>query len=364
MTLKCVSRIIAIFSLFCLCLATQAVGATTIQLEEDQGVYKLPVRINGVLTLKFILDSGAFEVAIPADVAMTLIRTGTITDSDFLPGRTYRMADGSELKSTRLILREMEFGGIKITNVPCSVTPPAGDLLLGQSLLKKLNSWMLNNKRHVLIVDTATERLPLHSLEMKSSRSERSIPKSTMKQALDDAETMAAVDDSKGDYDYVGALNGAYKEYETSAERGNAKAQFYIGEMYRDGVGVPQDYAEAAKWLHKAADQGYASAQYALGMWYSDGDGEPEDFAEAAKWFRKAADQGDDRAQCSLGIMYAYGAGVPRDYVRAYMWLDISIAQLNAGGLTMRSELSSLMTPAQIVNAQRLAREWKQKHNK
>ena len=60
------------------------------------GYYALPVAINGVLTLHFILDSGATKVNIPADVALTLLRTGTITDSDFLPGATYVLADEIE----------------------------------------------------------------------------------------------------------------------------------------------------------------------------------------------------------------------------------------------------------------------------
>lgn len=141
--------------------------AVEIPLEKNGGVFTLPVRINGVLTLKFILDSGASEVAIPADVALTLVRTGTIRDSDFLPGTKYKLADGSELKGARLILRELEFGGIKINNVPCSVTPPAGDLLLGQSLLEKLDSWTLDNKRHVLIVGIGSQmpQSPRESLD-------------------------------------------------------------------------------------------------------------------------------------------------------------------------------------------------------
>jgi len=48
-------------------------------------VYQIPVKINEVITLGFVLDTGAAEVNIPADVALTLYRAGTIQDSDFLP---------------------------------------------------------------------------------------------------------------------------------------------------------------------------------------------------------------------------------------------------------------------------------------
>jgi len=123
-----------------------------IPLEKRGGVYELPVRINGVLTLNFILDTGASEVSIPADVALTLLRTGTITQSDFLPGKFYELADGSIAKNSRLIIRELDLGVIKINQVPASIGSTNSTLLLGQSFLSRLDSWSLDNKRHVLVV--------------------------------------------------------------------------------------------------------------------------------------------------------------------------------------------------------------------
>ena len=70
-------------------LCPSALFAEDIPLSKRGGVYELSVEVNGVLTLPFILDSGASEVLIPADVALTLVRTGTIKDTDFLPGQTY-----------------------------------------------------------------------------------------------------------------------------------------------------------------------------------------------------------------------------------------------------------------------------------
>jgi hypothetical protein len=60
-----------------------------IHLEKSRGVYELPVRVNGVLTLNFVLDTGAAEVNIPANVAAQLLRSGSISQEDFLPGRIY-----------------------------------------------------------------------------------------------------------------------------------------------------------------------------------------------------------------------------------------------------------------------------------
>jgi TPR repeat protein len=67
---------------------------------------------------------------------------------------------------------------------------------------------------------------------------------------------------------------------------------------------LPQDYAEAAKWLRKAADQGESLAQDDLGAMYYNGWGVPQDYAEAAKWYHQAADRGSPAAQISLGVMY------------------------------------------------------------
>jgi hypothetical protein len=75
-------------------------------------------------------------------------------------------------------------------------------------------------------------------------------------------------------------------------------------------LGVPQDYAEAARWYRKAADQGNAHGQNYLGELYINGLGVPQDYAEAARWFRKAADQGLALAQHNLGRMYDESKGV------------------------------------------------------
>src|SRR3954469_24711026 len=72
-----------------------------VNLEKQDGTYKVPVLINRAITLKFVLDSGASDVFIPADVFLTLLRTGTVSRSDFLDTQTYSLADGSELKGAR-----------------------------------------------------------------------------------------------------------------------------------------------------------------------------------------------------------------------------------------------------------------------
>ena len=123
------------------------------------------------------------------------------------------------------------------------------------------------------------------------------------------------------------------------------------------------DYATALRMLLPLADQGVADAQRLLGAMYAFGDGVPQDYAEAAKWYRKAADQGDARAQYNLGEMYAEGRGVPQDFVLAHKWLNLSAAQGMQVAATIRDRLYVRMTPAQIAEAHKLAREWKPKAN-
>jgi TPR repeat protein len=104
------------------------------------------------------------------------------------------------------------------------------------------------------------------------------------------------------------------------AEQGDANAQYDLARLYYQGKGVPQDYAEAARWYRKAADQGNAKAQYGVGFMYDSGKGVPQDYSEAVGWYRKAADQGNAKAQYGLALMYHEGKGVPRDYAKAVDW--------------------------------------------
>jgi TPR repeat protein len=112
-------------------------------------------------------------------------------------------------------------------------------------------------------------------------------------------------------------------------------------------------------WYRKAAEQGHAAAQSDLAAMYAKGLGVRQDYTEAMKWVLKAAEQGDADAQHNLGIMYGRGEGVPRDDVRAHMWFNLAAANGNKDAIAKRNQVARSMTPAQIIEAQRLAREWK-----
>jgi len=156
----------------------------------------------------------------------------------------------------------------------------------------------------------------------------------------------------------------AARWYRLAGEQGNAWAQLNLGVLYGKGQGVPQDYKEAAHWYRLAAEQGNAWAQSNLGVMYVEGQGLPRDAVEGTRWLRLGAEQGNVYAQSNLGLRYLNGQGVPQDYIQAHMWFNLAGASGNAEGIKNRDAVARKMTPAQIADAQRLAREWKAKTNK
>jgi TPR repeat protein len=166
----------------------------------------------------------------------------------------------------------------------------------------------------------------------------------------------------RGDY------ASAFRLMKPLAEKGDAKAQHNLGVMYDYGRGTPQDYTKALKWYRSAADHGIPEAQHNLGLMYYQGQGVPQNYSEAAKWYRRAAEQGMADSQVNLGLMYYRGQGVPRNYVLAHMWLDLAASRYPASvreklkdAVHYRDIVNSLMTSAQIAEAERLARKWKPK---
>ncbi len=129
--------------------------------------------------------------------------------------------------------------------------------------------------------------------------------------------------------------------------------------MYFYGRGVTQDDTEAVAWFRKAADQGDAIAEFLLGNQYANGKGVPQDYTEAMIWFQRAAEQGHPVAKLFLGVMYAEARGVPQDYVRAHMWFSLTAAQGEQRAVKILEMAERRMTPAQINEAQKLARDWK-----
>ena len=172
-------------------------------------------------------------------------------------------------------------------------------------------------------------------------------------------------------------MNNEFLTVKAKAEKGDATAQFNLGLMYMNDLGVEKDYAEAVKWYRKSAEQGNANAQNILGIMYEKGNGVEKDYVEALKWYNKAADQGLAAAQNILGIMYEKGNGVEKDYVEALKWYNKAafsnlmllsqwkgpqrpeLSETEPDAAKNAADLKKLMSPQQVGEAQKRTKELK-----
>lgn len=104
-----------------------------------------------------------------------------------------------------------------------------------------------------------------------------------------------------------------------AAERGERQGMFALGIAHLNGAGVPKDRKLAQAWFEKAAAQKHAGALYNLGVIAIDAD--IQDFPRAAKLFRQAADLGDIDAAYGLAVLFREGTGVARDRAESVKWL-------------------------------------------
>lgn len=140
---------------------------------------------------------------------------------------------------------------------------------------------------------------------------------------------------------------------------------FILPEMERGALVKEAERRERGRAeLVARAEKGNAKAQFNLAALYAKGeDGLPQDYAEAAKWYRKAAEQGDAEAQAALGRLYANGTGVPQEDKEAYFWLSLAhegANEDNKGWIRTLLERTELyMDKADVKAAKKRAAEWK-----
>jgi clan AA aspartic protease (TIGR02281 family) len=129
-------------------------AATTVSLQQYRGgTFLVPVTINDSLTLRFMVDSGATDVTIPADVVLSLVKTGTLASEDFLGETTYTLADGSTRPSQAFRIRTLKVGDTVLENVVGGIAPEGAKPLLGQSFLSRFKSWSINNSEWLLVLE-------------------------------------------------------------------------------------------------------------------------------------------------------------------------------------------------------------------
>ncbi|MGB5275794.1 MAG: tetratricopeptide repeat protein [Gammaproteobacteria bacterium] len=106
------------------------------------------------------------------------------------------------------------------------------------------------------------------------------------------------------------------------AQKGNAEAQFKVGEMYEAGRGVEKDMEQAMSWVTRAAEQGNKAANYKL--LYYDLEKNSLNTANKAQLDEliKAANAGDGYAQYYIGMMHSRGVGLSKNSTQALDWLS------------------------------------------
>jgi clan AA aspartic protease (TIGR02281 family) len=129
-----------------------ASSSTRIALRKDGGVYVVPVSMNGVVSLEFIVDSGATDVNIPEGAYKKMLKAGTIQESDSLGFQNYRMADGTSERVPLVRIRALKIGNMVVKDVVASVAGQDAVALLGQSFLERFASWSLDNGGNALVL--------------------------------------------------------------------------------------------------------------------------------------------------------------------------------------------------------------------
>ncbi|HEX6726544.1 MAG TPA: tetratricopeptide repeat protein, partial [Nitrospira sp.] len=156
-------------------------------------------------------------------------------------------------------------------------------------------------------------------------------------------------------------LTGASVSAPAESLRGDSKRTIPLaGEEPYDAL-QRGDYRLAAGLFYPLAQRGDARAQYNLGQLYASGLGVVQDYQAALKWHRMAGSQGHAGAQNELAQMYAKGQGVQSDQVLAYVWYSAAAESLGGGSkkelMKDRDTMASRMTPEQIAKAQELAQQ-------
>src|SRR6516225_2268047 len=140
-------RLLAVAAIALAAASVDPVAASReIPLTRAGGVYQVTATINDWLTQRFTVDSGASDVQVSAEVFSALYPPGS-PPPQFLPGASYRLADGRVVGSRRLRIANYVF-----PDVDASIGAPHSPLLLGQNVLSRLGAWTIDNRRNVLVL--------------------------------------------------------------------------------------------------------------------------------------------------------------------------------------------------------------------
>jgi uncharacterized protein len=148
--------------------------------------------------------------------------------------------------------------------------------------------------------------------------------------------------------------NKAADWYRLAAARGDPNAMFALAMFAMQGRAGARDRVESAKWLAAAAKLGHPIAAYDLALLYMEGELFPQDFARAAQLLHVAAQAGNPQAQYALGTLYKQGRGVAKDMHEAVRLfglaaladqsdaeVEYAIALFNGDGIDRNQQLAA-----------------------
>jgi clan AA aspartic protease (TIGR02281 family) len=127
-------------------------GEVRVLLASKSGILVAPAVLNNSIKADFIVDSGASDVSISAELYSTMVKSGAITEADITGSRQYVNASGETSRATTFILRSLKVGHVEVSRVEASVGPFKAPLLLGESFLKRFKSWSIDNARQELVL--------------------------------------------------------------------------------------------------------------------------------------------------------------------------------------------------------------------
>ena len=153
--------------------------------------------------------------------------------------------------------------------------------------------------------------------------------------------------DVQDEYSSLAERDDAVESMRELAENGDIHAQYFMGELYRDGPLLPPDWVMARYWFDKAAKQGYVAAQYALGKLYLSDDASVHDPELGIQWPEYAAYNGNHDASYRLGKEYLKGEVVRKDTRKA---MDHIYTSAQAGNPHAQYLLGKLLLQGKVID--------------
>ncbi|MCW8922311.1 MAG: hypothetical protein OQK69_01590 [Gammaproteobacteria bacterium] len=148
------------------------------------------------------------------------------------------------------------------------------------------------------------------------------------------------------------------------AKKGNAEAEFKVGEMYETGFGVKKDQKQAEIWIKKAAAQGHETAGFKLLYWDIKKNGLKGESKKKFAALRAKANDGNPQAMYYLGKMYAYGVGVKKNYDKSLDWLNkatfVGSLEAEREAVVVREMKQKSLAKSRKADEQRKAKEKQQ----